>query len=641
MAFVLELACDTPQPYLYNSVVSTVRKHGVAAEIRQEAAHIVCRFDQNHAQLSACLQALGDTLPASYHLSASRHFEDEGTPKTLPQLRQPFALGLGLCPECHRELFDPDSRRYYYPFTSCNHCGGQYSFFESYPFERDNTAFSLVDPCSECENERQTPGRWEQHHLISCHACGIPVHLQAAGSKQTAADAAQYKTLFAQAASAIAAGKSVLIKTTMGYRLFRRTAAGREGDVLLLTHAEVLMEHLMLTGRERNALLGIERPVLHVTVQSQLLRDLVGPSVDVKYPDEGFTTLLAAQLYALQVPYCSYTPADADTSADLVMDFDLEVTAQTDLKLCVTKEDYLIASGERVSFPSYAQPATQTLSVANALAGIPEEGKMLFDLPEHFDSVTVRKAVVLEGNSETYWHSNQHRVPAGEAACMSVIAEHGLFGKKCVGVHFEDEPSFVYYNGKQMIHVVPPVGFDSEGLLERMGTLREGSDRLVRHLETQLPAAYHALITLESRQQTTLFDAIAAVLELGGSGFDAVDREALRFLGQGGLQIDTHIKDNRFDHAALLSSLISYRLAGVQTSLIAYSLFESFGDYISDLLTQIKSKTKAEEIILCGGAFAQQSLLGRMQRNLRGDAFRLNRAYPLSRENAVVGCAYL
>lgn len=641
MAFVLELSCDSLQPYLYNSIVSTVRQYGIAAEIRQEHAQIVCRFDQNNPSLSTCLQALGDTLPASYHLSASRHFEDAGTPQSLPRLWQPFALGLGLCPECHRELFDPDGRRYYYPFTSCNHCGGQYAFFESYPFERDNTAFSLIEPCADCDHERRVPGRWEQHHLISCHTCGIPVFLSAGGTKQTAVDAQQYKSLFTQAASAIAAGKSVRIKTTMGCRLFRRTDARRDGDVILLTHADALDAHVLLTERERHALLGIERPVVHVTVESELLRNLVGASVDVKYPDDGFTTLLAAQLHALEIPFCSYTPANTDTAAALVMDFDLEVTAQTDLKLCVTKEHYLIAAGTRVSFPALARPASETLSVAGMLAGIPDQGRMLYDIPEHFESVTVRKAVVLEGDGDRFWHSNQHKVSVDEASCMSVIAEYGLFGHKCVCVHFDDEPSFVYYNGKQIIHVVPPVGFNAEKLLERMGNLREGSDRLMRHLSTELPAVHQALLTLELQTQTTLFDAIAVVLELDGGGFDAVDREALRFLGQGGLQIDTHIKDNRFDHAALLCSLISYRLAGVQTSLIAYSLFESFGDYISDLLTQIKSKTKAEEIILCGGAFAQQSLLGRMQRNLRGNAFRLNHAYPLSRENAVVGCTYL
>jgi len=120
-----------------------------------------------------------------------------------------------------------------------------------------------------------------------------------------------------------------------------------------------------------------------------------------------------------------------------------------------------------------------------------------------------------------------------------------------------------------------------------------------------------------------------------------VNKAALRFVGNGGVQIDTHIRDNRFDHTAFLASIISYRLAGVESALIAYSIFESFGDYFSDLLQQIQGKTKAEHILLCGSHFAQPSLFSRMQRNLKLAPPRLNVNYPIGRENAVVGCVYL
>jgi len=118
-------------------------------------------------------------------------------------------------------------------------------------------------------------------------------------------------------------------------------------------------------------------------------------------------------------------------------------------------------------------------------------------------------------------------------------------------------------------------------------------------------------------------------------------KEAMKFVGKGGMQIDTHVKDNRFDHAAFLASIISYQLADVSSVILAYSIFESFGDYFSEIIAELQSKTKADEIILCGAHFANQSLFSRMQRNLKMTPPKMNINYPISKENTVVGGVYI
>lgn len=641
MAFVLELQSSSSQPYLRNSIVSTIRIFGISADVVQRAGSIICAFDAAHPQLSACLEAIADHLGASYHLTGSHHYENDVVPSGLPEPELPYALGLGLCPECQRDLFDPSGRRYYYPFTSCNHCGGQYAFFESYPFKRENTAFSYLAPCAECGSEQHTAGRHEQHQLNSCHACGTPVRLKDHQTERYANDAGSFRAMFEVAARAIADNKSVLIKTTMGYRRFYQYPYGSQEEVLLMIDAGKITEHLALINEEFNALLGIERPVLHAALKSERLREKLGTATDVKYPDDGFTLLLGAELQRLGFEYIAYTPADTDVKADLVMDYDLPLQTQSDLHLFINKEMHFVASGERVSFPGRLAPATQTLGVAQGLAAIPQAGWMLFDRPEHYDAVTVDRAVVVQEEEAQQWHSHQRAVEQDEAAFMAVVAEQGLFGRKCIGAHFEEELSFLYYDGKKMIRVVPAVAFDPSALLGKLGTLREGSDRLMENLRQQLPQLYGALEKLQEAGGATLFEATALVLGLEEHSFAALSRTALHFNGKGGLQVDTHVKDNRFDHTAYLASLISYRLAGVDPVLIAYSVFESLGDYVSDLLGQIKAKTKAEEMVLCGTSFAQPSLFSRLLRNLKQTPPRLNVNFPIGKENAVVGCAYL
>ncbi len=46
-------------------------------------------------------------------------------------------------------------------------------------------------------------------------------------------------------------------------------------------------------------------------------------------------------------------------------------------------------------------------------------------------------------------------------------------------------------------------------------------------------------------------------------------------MGKGGIKIDMNVRNNRFDNYAFLASIMSYKIAGADESLIAFSIFES------------------------------------------------------------------
>ena len=60
---------------------------------------------------------------------------------------------------------------------------------------------------------------------------------------------------------------------------------------------------------------------------------------------------------------------------------------------------------------------------------------------------------------------------------------------------------------------------------------------------------------------------------------------------------------------------MSFRLAGVTTSLLAFSLFESLGDLVTDTLTQLKTRFKTSETLLFGGMLANAALFSRIKKN--------------------------
>ena len=641
MAFVLEIETSFTQKYIKNYIVSIVRRFNINATVRQDKLKIVCAFASEHERLQECLEAIAQELPASLFLKSSKSYENDEKPDKLPELENEYPLNLALCPSCQKEMFDVSSRRYYYPFSSCSCCGGNHSFVTSYPYTRQNSSFKFLAPCRNCQDEQLNVGFKETHEINSCHDCGVPVRLVNKTSERYANDSGSFRTMFEVAAKAINDDKKLLIKTTFGYRVFYKADKLNSESILLMINASKITDNLSLITEEYHALLSIERPILNVSVKNEKLKELLGVNTSyVKYPDEGFSILLSTELQKLGIDYIAYEECNENYKADMIMDYDLEVRSQSDMRVFLNKDDLFIAEGERVSFPSHSFQAKSLVSVAHEYVALPQDEKMLFDNMENFDSISVDKANVLEGISEQF-HTKQMTFLQDEASFISVIAEHNAFNKRCVGAYFDEEPSFLYYDGKNVLRIVPPKEFDGSKIVEDIKNLREGSDRLIANLETNVPEIYTKLLALQTKESVKLFEAVAILLGLKDESMRGVTKEAMKFVGKGGIQIDTHVKDNRFDHAAFLASIISYQLAGVSTAILSYSIFESFGDYFNDILQELKGKTKATEIVLCGTHFANQSLFSRMQRNLKMSPPLMNKNYPIGKENAVVGGVFL
>ncbi|MCA1603158.1 MAG: Sua5/YciO/YrdC/YwlC family protein, partial [Acidobacteria bacterium] len=90
----------------------------------------------------------------------------------------PISADVGTCDDCLKELFDPQDRRYQYPFINCTNCGPRFTIIEDIPYDRAQTTMRDFEMCSECRTEYEDPMNRRFHaEPTACPTCGPQVSL--------------------------------------------------------------------------------------------------------------------------------------------------------------------------------------------------------------------------------------------------------------------------------------------------------------------------------------------------------------------------------------------------------------------------------------------------------------------------------
>jgi len=231
--------------------------------------------------------------------------------EAIPEAFQPISPDVSVCPDCLQEMFDPDDRRYRYPFTNCTNCGPRFTIIQDIPYDRPNTTMSGFPLCPECAAEYQNPLDRRFHaQPVACPACGPQVWLEdSTGSYSLDAGSVELKDpliadrsaapfrgdeAILEAQSLLAQGKIVAIKGLGGFHLAcdalnpqaivelrRRKLRVDKPFALMMPDLETIGKHCMITEAERELLETRERPIviLHRRPGSPI-SDQVSPGQD-------------------------------------------------------------------------------------------------------------------------------------------------------------------------------------------------------------------------------------------------------------------------------------------------------------------------------------------------------------------------
>ena len=133
-------------------------------------------------------------------------------------------------------------------------------------------------------------------------------------------------------------------------------------------------------------------------------------------------------------------------------------------------------------------------------------------------------------------------------------------------------------------------------------------NKLIKNYASKFPEKYEDL----KSNDYDIYGTLCVLLDLQEKNFESLSDKALEFHGNGGLKIDMNFKDGGFDYSSLIGSVISFRLADVDTHYLAYSVFEAYGDMVISTLNQLKTKFKIDNFVMMGDMFENSIIYSRI-----------------------------
>ena len=264
------------RPFVYGQALD----HDLSGWVRNTSAGVDIQVEGESAQVEAFLTTLQEEPPplASIHSYENADCPLEGF-KTFEILASearegdfiPISPDVSLCDDCRKELFDPDDRRYRYPFINCTNCGPRFTIITDIPYDRPFTTMEDFEMCVDCNAEYHDPLDRRFHaQPVACPACGPQVWIEVSGEK-----VAEREGAVNMARQLLQEGKIVAIKGLGGFHLacdatnatavqtLRQRKLRVDKPFAIMVHSlEAARVQAKLTEDEESLLVRRERPIV-------------------------------------------------------------------------------------------------------------------------------------------------------------------------------------------------------------------------------------------------------------------------------------------------------------------------------------------------------------------------------------------
>jgi hydrogenase maturation protein HypF len=209
------------RPFIYN----LAECFGLKGWVRNSASGVDIEITGSKAELNAFLEAIPGSAPPlaqidsiDSHPIETQAFDLFTIVKSKGRSSDfiPVSPDVAICKACSAEMFNPEDRRYRYPFINCTNCGPRFSIIKDIPYDRPQTTMAGFDMCENCLAEYENPKDRRFHaQPIACPECGPQVWFEITPGKIEASKA----KAIVQARQSLSDGKILAIKGLGGFHL--------------------------------------------------------------------------------------------------------------------------------------------------------------------------------------------------------------------------------------------------------------------------------------------------------------------------------------------------------------------------------------------------------------------------------------
>ncbi|MGQ0542679.1 MAG: carbamoyltransferase HypF [Blastocatellia bacterium] len=298
------------RPYVF----SLATKRSLKGTVLNNSTGVVIEVEGSEESIGRFVDDIGLTPPPLSiiesvelkHLQHGANFSDfrivESNSNGVAQL--PVSADVATCDDCLRELFDPNDRRYRYPFTNCTNCGPRFSIVEGLPYDRERTTMREFEMCCNCRAEYEDPLNRRFHaEPTACAKCGPQLFLSEplvatggfepqryndAGEAGSAgrSECVENDAVIVKAKEFLQKGKILAIKGLGGYhlacdalnadavnRLRQRKYREDKPFALMAPSVDVVRHYCDVSDTEADLLKSRERPIVLLDKKNNLLSD--------------------------------------------------------------------------------------------------------------------------------------------------------------------------------------------------------------------------------------------------------------------------------------------------------------------------------------------------------------------------------
>jgi hydrogenase maturation protein HypF len=212
------------RPFVYG----LARRHSLAGRVCNNESGVLIEVEGDPDAIDRFVAELESNPPQLSQIDSLQRSEARATAHYVDfqilasaddgQKRIPISPDIATCADCRRELFDPNDRRWRYPFINCANCGPRFTIIEDVPYDRAKTTMRKFAMCAACRAEYEDPYNRRFHaEPVACPQCGPNIFLFE--TESTNAPVAIGEEALAKTISLLESGRILAIKGIGGFHL--------------------------------------------------------------------------------------------------------------------------------------------------------------------------------------------------------------------------------------------------------------------------------------------------------------------------------------------------------------------------------------------------------------------------------------